>query len=505
MKKEQNKNFDNALFARMMNNVSKKQTEINFNDINTPFLNIKDKQVNTNHTQYMQNLQDEWSNNLANINAGNSIMRYSMYNHEYTPFIECALLSTDNIINNAIMKITNECLRAGAEINLLTNDEDIENNKSNELEDIKNKLDYKLKTLKFDNVIKKAIQTSLTFGGCLLYYGVDSFNTEYEKPLAKDYNTLSINKINNLRVIEPYLVGASVVNASNPLQSDYMEPSKYMVSGGGVLIDKSRFEKLVIFEAPNLLKPVYNYFGISLPQFMKSSVKRAQIANEALADLFLRFRSIIIKSPLIQQNPEEAIARGQAINSQINNLASLYLTPSEEYIESITPITGLDKITAQFMENIAVAARIPAIKLFGLTPSGFNATGAFDLQSYYDEIRSLQNSVLKPFIENILNTLIKEITPLNLKVEYVFNDIESLNALEQANRDKTLIDIVTAGINAGVISQNEAIKFIKEKNIMTNIDNIDSEKEQKPRDPQEVINEILAKSQDPLNENENEL
>ena len=52
--------------------------------------------------------------------------------------------------------------------------------------------------------------------------------------------------------------------------------------------------------------------------------------------------------------------------------------------------TGLSDIYESFMMDMAGAAEIPATKLFGRSPQGFNSTGESDLRNYYDMIASLQ-------------------------------------------------------------------------------------------------------------------
>lgn len=450
---------------------SKIQEDIKFIDIALPCQSDNDL-VKENFNKWKTKFNDEWINRTANISSGNSIMKESEYIQSYTPFTQCALLGTDPIINNAINKYANECVRQGGKILI----DGIENlNLSNE---IKEKLSKELDRLKFNKILEQSVKTALIYGGCLVYLDINVEDVKnLENPLYELASIAKFNKINSLKVIEPYLCGAAQVNTYNPLDKNYMEPEKWLISGSNALIHHSRFLKLSLFEVSNMIKPLYNYFGISLCQLMKDSVKRAYICNEALADLFLRFRSVIIKTDLIKNNIDEAVERSKSINAQTNNLGALLLTNTEEYIESITPLSGLDKIVAQMMENIAVSARIPAIKLFGLTPSGFNATGEFDMNSYYDEIRSIQNSILKPFIERLLRLLVLQLGYSEIYPKYEFNNLQTSSELEEANTLNITMDFLTKAIQNGVLTQEQAFEYLKNKEFIKDLEYDESAEE----------------------------
>ena len=173
---------------------------------------------------------------------------------------------------------------------------------------------------------------------------------------------------------------------------------------------------------------------------------------------------------------EDAKIRAKAINKMKNNLGVLLLTPDEEYIQTITPITGLDKIIAQMQENIAVSARMPAVKLLGLTPSGFNATGDFDLHSYYDLISSLQNTKVKPIVEKIADIVLKG-KGIDCYIEYEFNILEKESSLQKAQVENLAADFVGKNIMNGVITQEQGMEYLKDKELLKSTMEYDTEAE----------------------------
>lgn len=427
-------------------------------DLNPP-VRFTDERATEIFENWKSKFLDGWSNSIANINANNGLSQYNEYLLNRLSYAECAFLASDSIINNAITKYSNEILRKGGNIIVNCDDLDIKDS-------LRDKLEKRLQELDFFSVLNEAIKTSLAFGGALIFIDINA--KELAEPLYDKAKLMSKNKIQGLRVIPPYLCGASEVETANPLNADFMKPKKWYIAGNSGVVDSSRVIPLVMFDAPSLIKPLFNFFGISLTQFMKSYVASADIARQSLSDMLLRFRSEIIKSDLIKINPTEAISRAKAINKQKNNNALILLTKDEEYIQSITPLSGLDKLIAQLQENVAVSARLPSVKLLGLTPSGFNATGDFDLASYYDEIMSLQNSIIKPIIEQILNLLVKEAGWDDITASYEFHILEKSSDLDKAQVKNLEMDFITKAVGAGILTDEQAFNYLKDKGFIDN-------------------------------------
>lgn len=454
-----NKKSNLEKFNYMVNNSQKQginlEPLVSFSDENTIEHAEQCRKV---YDTWLNRFSDNWSNSIANINANNALGQYSEFILNRLSYAECAFLAGDSIINNAITKYENEIFRRGG--NIIINNID----NTTEADTIRKKLEQKIKELDLISILGEAVRTTLTFGGALIFIDVNA--DDLSAPLYDKAKILSQNTIKGLRVIPPYLCGASEVETANPLNADFMKPKKWYVSGNAGVIDTSRVIPLTIFESPTLIKPLFNFFGISLTQFMKNYVASADIARQSLSDMLLRFRSEIIKSDLIKINPSEAIARAKAINKQKNNQALMLLTKDEEYIQSITPLSGLDKLIAQLQENVAVSARMPSVKLLGLTPSGFNATGDFDLASYYDEIMSLQNSKIKPIIEKILNLLVKSLGWENILVSYEFNTLEKASDLDKAQAKNLEMDFISKAIQNGILTSEQGFMYLKEKGIL---------------------------------------
>lgn len=432
------------------------QDELKTLSLNKPFM-FNDSICDSIFEKWQTSFSDAWVNSVASINSNNSLMQHSEFINERMSYAECAVIATESIINNAISKINDDIFARGGVFKIESTDVD----KTSELQTL---LLREFQRLGIWDSLKKAVFTNLVFGGAFIFFDFDS--EDLSKEFYYKQETLRENKFRGLKIVPPYLIAPQAVETANPLSPFFMNPQKWFINGSAT-IDSTRCEILSFFEAPDLIKPLYNFFGIPYTQFMKPYVMSADIARQSLSDLFLRFRSEAIKTDLVKINMQDAKARANAINKMKNNLGVLLLTPDEEYIQTITPLTGLDKILAQMQENIAVSARMPAVKLLGLTPSGFNATGDYDLHSYYDFISSLQNVKIKPIIEKIAKIILMANGYESL-IEYEFNLLEKESSLEKAQVENLNADFVAKNIQNGLITQEQGLEILKEKENLPN-------------------------------------
>ena len=123
---------------------------------------------------------------------------------------------------------------------------------------------------------------------------------------------------------------------------------------------------------------------------------------------------------------------------------------------------GLSDIYEAFMMDMAGAAEIPATKLFGRSPQGFNATGEADLRNYYDMIAQMQERIVRPALEKLLPILTIScwgFVPEDMKI--VFNPIRTMSAETQMKLATEHADIVLKALEKGAITRDEARAELK--------------------------------------------
>ena len=88
-----------------------------------------------------------------------------------------------------------------------------------------------------------------------------------------------------------------------------------------------------------------------------------------------------------------------------NNNSVFVANADTDKVENVSmTIAGASDIVRQAQEMIAAINRTPAVKLFGISPSGFNATGESDLRNYNDHIRS-QQELYRPALQKCLDAI----------------------------------------------------------------------------------------------------
>lgn len=412
------------------------------------------------HKEWQKIFLDTWQNSYANLGTGNSLMQHTNFVLHRIGYPELAkIYSCDDIISNTIDILVRECLSKWGFIRI--NNQNIPQEKHKEIIEY---VENRLNDLDFKSVLYNACKKAFGFGGVGIYIALEN-NQDLSKEAIFTKETRE-NKLLHLHIVEPHLFAPANVNFANPLLKDYMKPSTWYVSGASQIVHSSRFFTLSFFDVSDIIKPLYNFMGISLCQLMYNKVKSADSIRQSLSDMFLRFRTAIIKTPaLMSADPLELKQRIETINLSENNFGKLILRDDEEYINSITPISGYDKIQAQAYETIAASARIPINKLFGQTPTGLNNSGAYDLQSFYDTIQGFQNTTIKPFIDKIINIIGNEINTSGL--EFIFNNPYKLNDFERAQLDNQEADFYIKLINAGILTQDEALLELQKKELVS--------------------------------------
>src|SRR5262249_32137724 len=90
-------------------------------------------------------------------------------------------------------------------------------------------------------------------------------------------------------------------------------------------------------------------------------------------------------------SPKSLIARMKAFTQTRDNRGAMLINKgTEELTTQNVPLGSLDKLQAQAQEHMATPARRPLIKMFGITPTGLNATAEPELNVDNDYVHSKQ-------------------------------------------------------------------------------------------------------------------
>ena len=414
-----------------------------------------------------------WQNYTASVGMNNSLQQYSSHILNRLSYQECANLATDSMISKAIDVIVREIFKSGGKWEAAHLDID--------------NFEMVLNSLDFYEKIALAVQRALEYGGAFIYINTD--DTNLSLPLYINEKTASTNKITGLTVIEPWQAAPVQVNTFNPLKNNYMEPDLWWVLGASTTVHKTRLIPIVFYSVPDLIKPLYNYLGLPLSFYMKNYVSNADTVRQSISDLILRFRTKIIKTTAQKIADPQTQARVKYMNATSNNLATLLLAKDEEWIETVTSLSGMDNLLSQMYELMTASTRgIPVTKLLGLSPRGFNATGEYDENNFYDVIDGYASSVVIPAMEKVAEYILCFKAGILDEPKYEFNPRKQIRPKEQAEINNLKADYISKLIMSGVVTGKDAIRAISEDNFK--FDWIDIEDYKVPENP-EIEKEIL--------------
>lgn len=158
----------------------------------------------------------------------------------------------------------------------------------------------------------------------------------------------------------------------------------------------------------------------------------------------------------------------QTINWMMNNSGMTIIGKDDEFDSKQYTFTGLNDVYESFMLDIAGACEIPVTRLFGRSPAGFNATGESDLTNYYDSIEEKQEAYLAPILDKLLPVIALStwgMVPDDL--DYEFNPLRKADPKENADLAKSMTESVITVFNANLISQQTALKELRQQSEMT--------------------------------------
>lgn len=169
--------------------------------------------------------------------------------------------------------------------------------------------------------------------------------------------------------------------------------------------------------------------------------------------------------PKIQQDFWSAM---QAINTMMNNQGMTIIGQNDSFDTKQYTFTGLNDVYESFMLDVAGACEIPVTRLFGRSPAGFNATGESDLTNYYDSIEEKQEAYLSPVLDKLLPIIALStwgMIPDDLDYEY--NSLRKADPKENADLAKSMGESVISVYNASLISQQTALKELRQQSEVT--------------------------------------
>lgn len=311
------------------------------------------------------------------------------------------------------------------------------------------------------DVFRKAIETDGLFGRGQILVQIKDHDGKLANPLLLTEKTIAKGSLKALVNIEPMWTTPAPYNAIDPTLPDFYKPKAWYVMAQE--IHASRLFTLISRPVPDMLKPAYNFGGVSMTQLMMPYVERWLRTVDSVSDLLHSFSLSGIKTDMSailsgsDDGDTNIMLRAELYNRLRDNRGLMLLSKDEEeFFQFNTPLSGLDALLAQSQEQMAAPSHTPLVKLLGITPSGLNASTEGEIAVYYDHIKAMQENLLRDPLDKLLKLVqLHLFGKVDDSITFDFVPLKQMGEDQLAAIRKSDSDRDVAYIQAGVVSAEE--------------------------------------------------
>ena len=228
-------------------------------------------------------------------------------------------------------------------------------------------------------------------------------------PLILDKRTIKEGSLESFRVCEPIWTTPLMYNALDPAKPDFYKPSSWWVMGQHW--HASRMLIVITRWVPDILKPAFNFSGVSLSQLAEPYVNNWLRARQSISDLINNFSIIVLKTAMDQvltggDDGSDLFSRIKLFTATRSNKGVMALDKEREDLEQLSvPIGGLSELQAQAQEQMASSAREPVVMMTGISPAGLNVSSEGEISLWRDWVRAQQEAHYRVPIETMLKVM----------------------------------------------------------------------------------------------------
>lgn len=230
------------------------------------------------------------------------------------------------------------------------------------------------------------------FGVRVVLFEVDSPDPlYYEKPFNPD--GVRPGSYKGISQIDPYWITPELDQdaAANPVSRHFYEPTWWRC--GDKRYHRSHLFVYIPSPVSDILKPTYLFGGLSLSQQIYERVYAAErTANEAPM-LSMTKRMLVVNLDLskVAAKARSLVERIQTFVSQRDN-SGVYVAGKDDVVTQLdTNLADLDAVIMTQYQLVASIADVPATRLLGTSPKGFNSSGNGEDNNYRQHLEGLQN------------------------------------------------------------------------------------------------------------------
>lgn len=374
-------------------------------------------------------------------------------------------------------------------------DADLNNNGvEDETEDKIEAIENALEEFKVRDSFRRLSEQDGFFGRSQLYIDVEQGRLDRDErdqlPLVVDEKTIKKGTLKGFQVVEPIWTSPYNYNSTDPTKPSFYKPNAWFVMGRRV--HASRLLTFISREVPDMLKPAYNFGGLSLSQLMEPYVFQWLRTRNSVSDLIYNFSIIVLKTDMAAVLADKGGSAGakagmgffdrlKLFTQTRSNQGLMTIDKTREELEQIAvPLASLDKLQAQAQEHMAAPSHIPLVKLTGITPAGLNADSEGEIQVWYDWIRSYQIAFYAKHLKHVIDVIqLHLFGSIDESIGFEFKPLSSPTVKELSEIRKANAETDATYIDKGVIAPEEVRERVS-SDPQSGYDNLTGEAPQPP-------------------------
>lgn len=321
-------------------------------------------------------------------------------------------------------------------------------------------IEAELKRHKVRDLFRLAAEQDGFFGRAQIYVDIKGVNDDSRKlPLVIDPATIPKGSLIGFKNIEALWTTPYAYNSDNPLAPDFFKPTNWFILGKQT--HASRLMTFISRPVPDMLKPAYNFGGMSMSQLMEPYVNAWLRTRDSVSNLLHSFSISGILTDmgtvLSGGSGDDIFKRAQLFNQVRDNRGLMLLDKDqEEFFQFNTPLSGLSDLQAQSQEHMAAPSHTPLVKLLGITPKGLNASTDGEISVYYDYIAAMQANLFTAPLKKVIDIIqLDQFGEIDPAIGFEFEPLKQLDGTELSAVRKSDADAAVAYITAGVLSPEE--------------------------------------------------
>lgn len=294
--------------------------------------------------------------------------------------------------------------------------------------------------------------------------GTSEDPAEMATRLIINKSKIAKGSLKGFTVVDPTWCAPTQYNTTNPLMPDFYKPQIWFAMG--MQVHATRFLPIISRPLPDILKPAYNFGGLSLSQMLKPCVDNWLRTRRSVGDLLNAFTVFTLETTmqatLMDGGPEEMDKRLALFALIRDNLGLMAIDKETEALSNVSaPLGTLDKLQAQSQEHQSAVTRIPLVKQFGITPSGLNASSDGEIRVFYDSVHGRQERLYDDPLKICLDVIqLNEWGEIDPDLTFEFVSLWELDEAGKSAVQKTKADTDAVLAQEGAIGPDDIRKRV---------------------------------------------